>query len=736
MGVACDALRSLLYKDTIRVLHRPKLHSEYRFIPVNANTAILISEREERVLRGGIYVALLPYLEGSFTPAEIAKQLKQRYPRENIYYALTRLEKEGCLQEANQPAPSPLKIQIQEIGATPLDWLSVALVQSGATLDPNASLRLVATDDYLQPELEEINRTTLHSGVPWLLVRPLGKTLWLGPLFVPNKTACWECLAERLRSTQVTQGFLQNLAEEGRPVVPPLESNASSRLLIASILVEHLQEWEHGRLENRILTLNPKKITLEEHLLQRRPQCRVCGSHSLAKGNADFALKSRGKQHTSDGGHNSCNPEATFLRYQHHISPLTGAVPSLSPVKGLDETLHVYLAGVNFAAPKRNDFALLRATLRSASMGKGVTEIQAKVSALCEALERYCCRYEGDSSAVRASLEAMGERAIDPRSILLFSEKQYALREEVNARSDSWNYVPEPFDPQEQIEWTPVRSLIHGTKSYVATAQCWFGYPFDLQRRFVQACSNGCASGNTLEEAIFQGMMELVERDSVALWWYNRLSVPALNLESFALPYLDQVQKAHRDRYQRALWVLDVTSDTEIPTFVAVSTKQGREVPEPVFGFGAHRDPQIALLRAVTELNQMLSIVETANRGEHDSHLRRFLEGTIWEQLQFLKPNTSVPTRTKAHFDYTPSDDILEDVRLCADHLYALGMETFALDMTRPDIGLPVVRVIVPGLRHFWRRLAPGRLYTVPVKRGLLAQCPTEEELNPLPILM
>ena len=61
-----------------------------------------------------------------------------------------------------------------------------------------------------------------------------------------------------------------------------------------------------------------------------------------------------------------------------------------------------------------------------------------------------------------------------------------------------------------------------------------------------------------------------------------------------------------------------------------------------------------------------------------------------------------------------------EDVRLCQALVERQGMEMMVLDQTRPEIGLPVVKVIVPGLRHFWARFAPGRLYDVPVRLGWL----------------
>jgi ribosomal protein S12 methylthiotransferase accessory factor len=61
------------------------------------------------------------------------------------------------------------------------------------------------------------------------------------------------------------------------------------------------------------------------------------------------------------------------------------------------------------------------------------------------------------------------------------------------------------------------------------------------------------------------------------------------------------------------------------------------------------------------------------------------------------------------------------------------GLELIVLDQTRPDIGLPVVKAVVPGLRHFWPRLGPGRLYDVPVELGWLTAPLDEDELNPDP---
>jgi ribosomal protein S12 methylthiotransferase accessory factor len=80
--------------------------------------------------------------------------------------------------------------------------------------------------------------------------------------------------------------------------------------------------------------------------------------------------------------------------------------------------------------------------------------------------------------------------------------------------------------------------------------------------------------------------------------------------------------------------------------------------------------------------------------------------------------------------------DLLDLIRLLVDRLERAGLRVWLHDLTRPDVGFPTVRVLVPGLRHFWRRLGPGRLYDVPVEMGWLPVPRSEEEMNPISIFV
>jgi len=120
--------------------------------------------------------------------------------------------------------------------------------------------------------------------------------------------------------------------------------------------------------------------------------------------------------------------------------------------------------------------------------------------------------------------------------------------------------------------------------------------------------------------------------------------------------------------------------------------------------------------------------------GDPDASLW-FRHATLDNQ-PYLAPDSSAPRRGPAAFGYRPTDDLAADVRTIQDRLAELGMELLVLDQTRPDIGMPVVKVIVPGMRHFWARFGPGRLYDVPVRLGRLSLPTPYEELNPIPLFV
>ena len=102
----------------------------------------------------------------------------------------------------------------------------------------------------------------------------------------------------------------------------------------------------------------------------------------------------------------------------------------------------------------------------------------------------------------------------------------------------------------------------------------------------------------------------------------------------------------------------------------------------------------------------------------------------------YLQPDPALRPRVPADFGHVRRDDVRDDVEWLVATMAAGGLHTLVLDQTRPDVGMPVVKVVVPGLRPFWARFAAGRLYDVPVRQGRLAVPTGYHDLNPLPLFL
>jgi ribosomal protein S12 methylthiotransferase accessory factor len=320
-----------------------------------------------------------------------------------------------------------------------------------------------------------------------------------------------------------------------------------------------------------------------------------------------------------------------------------------------------------------------------------------------------------------------------------YSKQQYADRDAWNKKDSRFNRVPEPLDDNQLIDWTPLWSLTSQCHQYLPTQLVYYRASASEgdATLYSMGCSNGNASGNTLEEAILQGFFELVERDAVALWWYNRLPKAGVEIATFGEPYLLELTDHYRQHYKREIWALDLTSDLGIPVFVAVSKMITGAEERLLFGLGCHLDARIALQRAFAEMNQMLGMAHQGADGElslDDNEVLSWLRHATVSNQSYMWPDPSQQRKQFSDYPLQHSGEFLQDINYCRNIIEAQGMEMLVLNQTRADVGMPVVKVVVPGLRHFWARFGPGRLYDVPVKMAWLDKPRTEAELNPIPV--
>lgn len=643
-----------------------------------------------------------------------------------------------------EPAPGfdeagALHVSVHALGlddGTELDALEQALRGAGLVLAdrasaaateadrPSAALEVWLVDDYLNPELDRLNRERLATGRAWLPIRLSASGGWIGPVFRPRLGPCWQCLAERLRRNRPVEELVRasrGAGTRGRRPPPSAVSRQLVSALGSVVAAQAVASAERAPAEH-LLTFELRKLAFERHFVARRPQCPACGEPDLLRARAERPpeLSPITKFTPHEGGYRHLDAGAALERYGRLVGPHVGAVSFVEPMPGRPSRLEaVYVSGYPASAASGK----LEETTRVCA-GKGRSHAQARMSALSEAVERRSGEYDGDEPRVRASAAELGESAFDPALLHGFSARQYAERASPRASTrDRAERVPEPLAPHTELDWTPVWSLSEPKLRYVPLSYCYSGAPAGAGEAYCPTNGNGVAAGTCLEEAILQGLLELVERDAVAIWWYNMLPRPPFDLRDVRDPYLDALLEQHRQRGVE-VWTLDLTHDLGIPVCAALR-HDGRGTF--AFGFGCHLDRELAVQRALTELNQL-------GDGKHPITGKPMLDTKGLPDRLFLFPaRAEHAPRAPASFC---GPHLAADVEECVHRLARRELEVFVADKTRPDFELSVAQVIVPGLRHFWPRFGPGRLYSVPVKLGWLPEPHLESSLNPVPLLL
>ncbi len=722
---------------------------------LSSDSLCLYSEDRKFLLHGTLYCAIAALIaEGGYSAGDLVSVLEQYFPADQIDEALKRLLDRdyvvpkskstngtaaaywaslGLPPETAEKNLEQCRVRVQAIGVDGEPELSAALSELGARVvkrSPDLTVTLVS--DYLDEPLANLNRRHLSDGSPWILVQPSGIFPLVGPVLSPGKGACWVCIADRMKRNREVRGML-NRSEARLLTVSPLAQHTVGQGGIQLAAIEIAKAIATGfrtDLSNNIVSLDLTGSATARHYVARRPQCSACGAEEFrdpGRSPTPIELKSGGRPVMTSGGYRTMSPRATVARYRKHISPLTGVVSRLERIE-VDLPLNTsYFAKHNFSAPARTVHEL-RGALEGASFGKGSTAEQGEASALMEAMERYSGVFQGDEVRItRRFMDFSKGDAIPPNDVLLFSEQQYQSGLSDMPGPEDEPISPYLFDTETEMEWSPVWSLRDKRFRYLPTSILYFYYAGQVVP--FHADLNGCAAGNTLEEAIVQGFLELVERDAYAIWWYNRLQRPAVDLARFEDSYVRDLQTQLTETGRR-LWVLDITSDLQIPTFVAILhwVDDGKEFIE--FGSGAHFDARIAMLRTLTELNQFMSM-ELISGGSRNEESLDGITPLRLADYPYLSPSDDLAVESEFDSKFGRLETH-EQVRACVRVAEQQGLDFLVLDQTRPDIEVPVVRVIVPGLRHFYRRFGPGRLYDVPVKLGWRERPLNEDELNPI----
>ena len=218
--------------------------------------------------------------------------------------------------------------------------------------------------------------------------------------------------------------------------------------------------------------------------------------------------------------------------------------------------------------------------------------------------------------------------------------------------------------------------------------------------RLFRTSTNGVASGNCLEEAVFHALGEVIERDAWSLVEATRDAGPAI---------VDPVHPAVcalLDRFRAAdvpVLLREITSDVGVPTVAAVAEDPVLRDPALlVIGMGTHTDPDLATLRALTEVAQSRATqIHGAREDTTTGDLRRAVGydrarrlNRYWFEAKREVAAPAIPSMG--------TDDFLADIEAMLARLAAVGLDrVVAVDLSRPETGLAVARVVVPGLECY-----------------------------------
>jgi ribosomal protein S12 methylthiotransferase accessory factor len=258
-------------------------------------------------------------------------------------------------------------------------------------------------------------------------------------------------------------------------------------------------------------------------------------------------------------------------------------------------------------------------------------------------------------------------------------------------------------DFNRSIAWVPVRRLLDGAEVFFPLDVCYRRPPPEQDFMPALKLSTGCAAGATIAEATLRAVLELIERDAVALWWRGGRRGRSIASRSAAgVAAADLLAKARQGKQDRQSWVLDVTTDVGIPAVAAIS--RGADGYGFAFGFGARLSLVEAVRAAIFELCQVElgQHVVAAKRREsgdgalNDSDRRQLRRATLFDtrDCALLQPEGEVDT-----LPTVLENDPIRGLEHVLARLSALGIAAYGLDLTRPEFGIPVFRVLAPGLQ-------------------------------------
>jgi|GEM_PF-5231594 len=520
----------------------------------------------------------------------------------------------------------------------------------------------------------------------------------LGPL-VAGTPGCLRCAETRRMTAHPVKNYYAAAMEKSTAS----SAGAASLAVVAAIAAAEVTRFGDGRpvLAGRTFLVDLDTLESSTHRFTPDPTCAVCGA--IPDDTAErAAIALAASRPALPGGWRVADYGG---RHGELAEALVDARSGIATSLGVDIT-------TSFCAVGSARFGCVSVQREEWGAGLTMSAARSRAVALLEVLERYAgLRPRGKTTTVRASYAELGGDALDPRSLILYADEEYARPKYpcVRCRDDlvmNWRWA-----------WSFARE-----RAILVPEQAAFYDATNVAREelFLIESSSGCATGGCIEEAVFHGLLEAIERDGVLRTWYSM--APPRHLDPATVRGRDLQLMIDRlttvSGYRLA--VIDATQETGIPVIWAMAVKDGDAEHRSLSTSRAHPDAETALAGALGELMGTLVYQRQqcvtrrgellAMLGDSDRVLDRLDHSLLaglpeaFERLSFLfeREAEAVPFAAAYPDGHAGWG---RDLAVAARELIALvlrrGYDVIAVDQTTPEqrgFGLATVKVLVPGM--------------------------------------
>lgn len=320
--------------------------------------------------------------------------------------------------------------------------------------------------------------------------------------------------------------------------------------------------------------------------------------------------------------------------------------------------------------------------------GKGITKDHAKASAMMEGFERYSAEKQDidqEKISISAYNEIKNDSVLNPRDLLL----------------------PKSFENQniemQKLEWIEAEEIISESPILVPANAVFHPY---IPNREIKPCAmamfkgntNGLASGNVIEEAVLHGIFEVVERDAWSIFELTKRNKKQIDLDTIENDTVRELVEKFTSQGIK-IKLMDITADLKIPTIVASADDTVlKDAALLTLGVGTHLNPEIAAIRALSEVAQSRA---TQIHGTREDTVRAdFMRKAGYENMKRTNKAYFVEEDEKINLsdiENKITGSIKKDIEVSIEEVQKAGLDkVIYYDLTREEIGVNVARVIIP----------------------------------------